>query len=148
MWRSPCQKNLELLLVEDNPDEVLLLQEIMAEAAVALELRVVSDGEDALAYLRREGRHAGVARPDLIVLDLHLPGRDGHQVLRAIKGDPEIRGIPVIILSTSQAEEDIRQCYDLQANCYISKPVGLEPFIQVIRALESFWFHTVKLPGR
>ena len=99
------------------------------------------DGESALRVFQAEN-------PDLIVLDLNLPGRDGRQVLREIKADPGLRAIPVIILSTSQAEEDIRQCYELQANCYISKPVGLEPYIQVIRAIESFWLHTVKLPGR
>jgi CheY-like chemotaxis protein len=147
MWRSPHRKNLELLVVEDNAAEVLLLEEILAEAEVALEMRVVKDGAEGLAYLRREGRYAGVARPDLIMLDLNLPGRDGRQVLLEIKEDPDLRAIPVIILSTSQAEEDISECYRLQANCYIVKPVSLEEFIEVLRAIESFWFKTVKLPG-
>lgn len=147
MWRSPHRRNLELLVVEDNPAEILLLEEVLAEAEVALELRVVNNGEEGLAYLRREGRYAEASRPDLIMLDLNLPGRDGRQVLREIKEDPELRAIPVIILSTSQAEEDILQCYRMQANCYITKPVGLEEFIEVIRAIESFWFRTVKLPN-
>jgi len=148
MWRNHQRKNLELLLVEDNPAEVMLMEEMLAEAGVALDLKVVNDGEEALAYLRRGGRFAAASRPDLIMLDLNLPGLDGRQVLREIKADPELLAIPVIILSTSQAEEDIRQCYQLQANCYISKPVSLEEFIEVIRAIESFWFHTVKLPLR
>lgn len=148
MWRNPQREKLELMLVEDNPAEILLLQELLAEAGVRLELRVVKDGEEALAYLRRQGRHGAAARPDLIILDLNLPGRDGREVLRDIKADPELRAIPVIILSTSQAEEDILRCYQLQANCYITKPVSLEEFIEVIRAVESFWLHTVKLPGR
>lgn len=146
MWRSPHRRNLELLVVEDNPAEILLLEEVLAEAEVALELRVVNNGEEGLAYLRREGRFANASRPDLIMLDLNLPGRDGRQVLREIKEDPDLLAIPVIILSTSQAEEDILQCYRLQANCYITKPVSLDEFIEVIRAIESFWFRTVKLP--
>ena len=136
------------MLVEDDSDHVALILRALKRHGVTDEIVVMLDGEEALAYLRREGRYAGVARPDLIVLDLNLPGRDGRQVLREIKEDPELRGIPVIILSTSQAEEDLRQCYNLQANCYIHKPVGLEAFIQVLRAIESFWLHTVKLPGR
>lgn len=147
MWRSPHRRNLELLVVEDNPAEILLLEEVLAEAGVALELRVVNDGDEGLAYLRREGRYAGATRPDLIMLDLNLPGLDGRQVLKEIKADPELRAIPVIILSTSQSEEDIAECYRLQANCYISKPVSLEEFIEVIRAMELFWFRTVKLPN-
>lgn len=146
MWRSPHRRNLELLLVEDNPAEILLMEEILTEAKVALELRVVSDGIVAIEYLRQEGRYAETSRPDLIVLDLNLPGLDGRQVLRDIKNDPDLRGIPVIILSTSQSEEDIAECYRLQANCYIVKPVSLEEFIEVIRSIESFWFNTAKLP--
>ncbi|HSH12255.1 MAG TPA: response regulator [Desulfurivibrionaceae bacterium] len=146
MWRSPHRRNLELLVVEDNPAEILLLEEVLAEAEVALELRVVNNGEEGLAYLRREGRYANASRPDLIMLDLNLPGLDGRQVLGEIKEDPNLLAIPVIILSTSQAEEDIAECYRMQANCYISKPVGLEEFIEVVRAIESFWFRTVKLP--
>ena len=147
MWRNPQRKKLKLLLIEDNPAEIMLMEEMLAEAGVALDLQVVHDGEAALAYLRRGGSFAEVSRPDLIMLDLNLPRMDGRQVLREIKGDPELLAIPVIILSTSQAEEDILQCYRLQANCYISKPVCLEEFIEVIQAIEHFWFHTVKLPG-
>ncbi len=147
MWRSPQRRNLELLLVEDNPADILLLREILAEAEVALELRLVNDGEAALAYLRREGRYAATSRPDLIMLDLNLPGQGGRQVLKEIKEDPALSAIPVIILSTSQSEEDIVDCYRLHANCYISKPVSLDEFIEVIRSIESFWFRTVKLPG-
>lgn len=147
MWRNRQRKNLELLLIEDNPAEILLMEEILSEAGVAIDLQVACDGEAALAYLRRSGRYATAARPDLIILDLNLPGRDGRQVLGEIKDDPELRAIPVIILSTSQAEEDILQCYRLQANCYITKPVSLEEFIEVVRAIEWFWARTVKLPG-
>lgn len=148
IWQTSRRGNLELLVVEDNPAEILLLEEVLSEAQVALELRVVNSGDEALAFLRREGRHAGAARPDLIVLDLNLPGRDGRQVLREIKDDPELRAIPVVILSTSQAEEDIAECYRLQANCYIVKPASLEEFIAVLRAIEKFWLHTVRLPVR
>lgn len=148
MWRNPYKGNLELMLIEDNPAEIMLMEEILAEAGVTLELRLVSDGEAALEYLRRQGRFVAASRPDLIMLDLNLPGLDGRQVLREIKEDPDLRAIPVIILTTSQAEEDIQQCYQLQANCYITKPVSLEAFIEVIRSIESFWLHTVKLPGR
>lgn len=148
MWRSPQRKNLELLLVEDNPADILLLKEILAEAEVALELRLVNDGEAALAYLRREGLYTAASRPDLIMLDLNLPGLGGRQVLKEIKEDPALGAIPVIILSTSQSEEDIVDCYRLHANCYISKPVSLEEFIEVIRSIESFWFRTVKLPDK
>lgn len=142
------RENIELLLVEDNSAEILLLREVLAEAGVAIDLRVVNDGAEALGYLQRSGRHAAAIRPDLIILDLNLPGRDGRQVLRDIKDDPELRAIPVIVLSTSQSEDDILQCYQLQANCYITKPVSLEEFIEVIRDVERFWLRTVKLPGR
>ncbi len=147
MWRDQARKYLDVLLIEDNPAEVLLLQEVLAESGVALKLRVAMDGESGLAQLRR-GQETLNDRPDLIMLDLNLPDRDGRQLLQEIKEDPKLKSIPVIVLSTSQAEEDIRQCYQLQANCYISKPVDLEDFIAVLKTIESFWFHTVRLPPR
>lgn len=148
MWSESYRKGLRLLLVEDDPADILLLREVLTEAKVALDLQVINGGEEALAYLRRQGRHAGAPRPDLIMLDLNLPGLSGRQVLQAIKDDPELWPIPVVVLSASQAEDDVVECYRLKANCYIVKPVILEQFIEVIRAIERFWLFTVKLPGR
>jgi CheY-like chemotaxis protein len=147
MWRDTDKRNLDVLLIEDNPVQILLLREILAESGVALDLRVIEDGEAALAALRGLNGDESAARPDLIMLDLNLPGMDGRQILKEIKEDRELQLIPVIVLSTSRAEEDIRQCYRLRANCYIVKPVDLDEFIKVIRAIESFWCHTARLPA-
>ena len=137
---------IDILLVEDNPGDVELTREAFAESAVPSEIHVARDGESALAFLRREGEHARSPRPDLILLDLNLPGLDGKTVLAAIKADPELRPIPVIVLSSSQAEDDVVRAYQLQANCYVAKPVGFGRFSEIIRAIEQFWFSTVKLP--
>ncbi|MGQ9559421.1 MAG: response regulator [Candidatus Oleimicrobiaceae bacterium] len=137
---------IEILLVEDNPGDVRLTQEAFRENKIRNKLNVVNDGEQALAYLRREGVYANVARPGLILLDLNLPRVDGREVLAQIKSDPELRHIPVVILTTSQAEEDIVKSYALHANCYITKPVDLERFMQVVKEVEHFWLSVVNLP--
>jgi len=134
------------LLVEDNPGDVRLTREALKEGKVLNELHVVGDGEEALAFMRREGKHAQAVRPDLILLDLNLPKKDGREVLAEIKEDPALRRIPVVILTVSKAEEDIIKTYDLHANCYITKPVDLEQFIQVVKSIEDFWLCVVKLP--
>jgi two-component system, chemotaxis family, response regulator Rcp1 len=137
---------IEILLVEDNPGDVRLTREALFDAKVRNNMMVASDGVEALAYLRQEGQHAGTTRPDLILLDLNLPRMNGFEVLDSIKEDAELKRIPVIILTTSQAEQDIIRSYDLYANAYVTKPVDLEQFINVIKAIEGFWLEIVKLP--
>ncbi|MDG6104747.1 response regulator [Dactylosporangium aurantiacum] len=139
---------IEVLLVEDDPGDVLMTQEAFEEHKVRNKLNVVQDGEEALAYLRREGPHADAARPDLILLDLNLPRVDGRQVLQAIKEDPELRRIPVVVLTTSQADEDILRSYSLHANAYVTKPVDFDSFIAVVRQIDEFFVSVVKLPPR
>jgi two-component system, chemotaxis family, response regulator Rcp1 len=138
---------IEILLVEDSPADVDLTREALEDAKVRNNLSVVADGVEALAFLRREGRHARAPYPDLILLDLNLPRKDGREVLAEIKADPKLRRIPVIILTTSEAEQDIVASYNLHANCYVSKPVDLEQFIRVVKSIEDFWLAIVKLPG-
>lgn len=140
-------RDIEILLVEDNPGDVRLLREAWRESRVANSIIVVTDGEQALAYLRREGCYANALRPDLILLDLNLPRKDGREVLREVKDDPELRRIPVVVMTTSHAEADILSSYNLHANCYIPKPVDLDEFIAVMRVVEEFWLHIVKLPS-
>jgi two-component system, chemotaxis family, response regulator Rcp1 len=137
---------IEVLLVEDNPGDVRLTREALRDSKVLSNLTVARDGEEALAYLRREGAFHAATRPDLILLDLNLPRRDGREVLEAIKAEPALRTIPVVILTSSEAERDIARAYELNANCYITKPVDLDQFITVVRAIEDFWFTVVKLP--
>ncbi len=137
---------IEILLVEDNPGDVRLTEEALKESTVINHLRVVRDGEEALAFLRREGQYTQALRPDLILLDLNLPKRDGRQVLADIKRDEQLRRIPVVILTTSNAELDIIKSYDLHANCYITKPVDLDQFTKVVKSIEDFWLTTVMLP--
>ncbi len=138
----------EILLVEDNPSDVLLTQIAMRECKMANRLQVVGDGEQALSYLRREGRFVDAIRPDLVLLDLNLPRLDGREVLREIKDDPELRSIPVVVLTTSDAERDVMQSYDLHANAYITKPVDMDQFVKIVRGLDDFWFGLVRLPAR
>lgn len=133
---------IEILLVEDNPADVRLTQEALREGKVKNNLSVARDGEEALAFLRRDG----ATRPDLILLDLNLPRRDGREVLKEIKADPDLRRIPVVVLTTSEAEVDILKSYELHANCYITKPVDLEQFITVVKSIDDFWLTIVKLP--
>ena len=138
---------IEILLVEDNPGDVRLTIEALKEGKVRNRLSVARDGVEALAFLRRQGPHAGSTRPDLILLDLNLPRKDGREVLAEIKEDVSLRRIPVVVLTTSKAEEDILRTYDLHANCYITKPVDLEQFISVVRSIDDFWLSVVRLPS-
>jgi len=137
---------IEILLVEDNPGDVRLTREAFKDGKVLNKLSVVEDGVEAMAFLRREGKYTNAPHPDLILLDLNLPKKDGRQVLAEIKVDQNLKRIPVVILTTSKSEEDILKTYDLHANCYITKPVDLEQFITVVRSVQHFWFSVVKLP--
>jgi two-component system response regulator len=139
-------KPLNVLLVEDSPTDQLMTREALERAKVLLNLQIVEDGVQALQYLRRSPSYAGVPRPDLILLDLNLPRRDGREVLAEIKSDPDLKLIPVVILTTSKSEEDILSAYRSQANCFITKPVGFANFYEVMRAIETFWFTVVSLP--
>ena len=137
---------IEILLVEDSPSDVVLTQEALRESRIANELSVVRDGQQALAYLRREPPYEDATRPDLVLLDLNLPNLDGRDVLRAVRADPDLAGLPIIVLTTSDADEDIRAAYASHANSYVQKPVDMDQFVNVIRAIEGFWFTVVKLP--
>ncbi len=140
------RNTIEILLVEDNPGDVRLTMEAMKEGKVLNRVSVVEDGMEAMAFLRREGPYADSPKPDLILLDLNLPRKDGREVLAEIKKDEKLKCIPVVILTTSQAERDILMTYELHANCYISKPVQFDEFIQVVKLIEDFWLTVVKLP--
>lgn len=137
---------VEILLVEDNPGDVRLTQEALKESKILNRLSVVGDGEEAIAFLRRQGRYADAPYPDLLLLDLNLPRKSGREVLAEVKSDEELRRIPIVVLTSSSAEQDILKAYDLHANCYITKPLGLEQFGAVVRAVEQFWFTIVRLP--
>lgn len=139
---------IEILLVEDNPADARLTQELLRESKVHNTVHHISDGIAALAYLRREGIHAGAPRPDLVLLDLNLPGKDGREVLAEMKADPALLRIRVVVLTTSQAEQDVLRSYDLHANCYVSKPVDLRQFERIVQVIEEFWFMIVRLPAR
>jgi CheY-like chemotaxis protein len=139
---------VEILLVEDNAGDVRLAREGLRECKLLNNLSVAEDGVQALAILRKEGKYANMPRPDLIMLDLNLPKKDGREVLKEIKEDESLKCIPVVILTTSKAEEDIVKSYSLHANCYVTKPLAIEQFINVVQAIESFWFTIVKLPPR
>ena len=139
-------KPVEILMVEDNPGDVRLTMEALRETKVNNNLNVVKDGAEALAFLNRKGEYSDAARPDLILLDLNIPGKDGREVLEEIKVDEQLGRIPVVILTTSRAEEDILKTYDLHANCYITKPVDLSQFIRVVQSIETFWLTIVRLP--
>jgi CheY-like chemotaxis protein len=138
---------IEILLVEDNPGDVRLTVEALRDGKVLNNLNVARDGVEALTFLRREGPHVAAPRPDLILLDLNMPKKDGREVLAEIKSDESLRRIPVVILTTSQAEQDILKSYDLHANCYITKPVDFDQFIAVVQSVEDFWLSLVKLPA-
>lgn len=141
-------KAIDILLVEDNPGDVRLTLEAFNEGRMVNNLSVVEDGVEAMAYLRQEGQYAEASRPDLILLDLNLPRKHGREVLTEIKDDPNLKRIPVVVLTTSEAEQDVLESYDLHANCYITKPVDLEQFIQVVQYVENFWLGIVKLPPK
>ncbi|MEY2410393.1 MAG: hypothetical protein QOF48_3063 [Verrucomicrobiota bacterium] len=140
-------KPIEILLVEDNSGDARLAREALRDAKVRNNLTWISDGTEALAFLRREGKYERAPRPDLILLDLNLPRKDGREVLTEIKADEKFRRIPVVILTTSQAEEDVLRAYHLNANCYITKPVDLDQFMKVVKTIEDFWLTIVKLPS-
>jgi CheY-like chemotaxis protein len=140
-------KAIEIFLVEDNPGDARLTVEALREAKVHNRLSWVTDGAEAIAFLRREGHHTHAPRPDLILLDLNLPRKDGREVLAEIKKDEKLRRIPVVVLTTSQAEEDILKAYNLNANCYITKPVDLDKFIEVVKTIKDFWLSIVRLPS-
>lgn len=139
---------IEVLLVEDDPGDVLMTQEAFADYKIANRLTVVTNGEDAISYLRKREPYADAPTPDLVLLDLNLPRRDGREVLRDIKTDPELRRIPIVILTTSDAEEDILASYDLHANAYVRKPVDFEQFVAAVRAIDDFFITVVRLPPR
>ena len=139
---------IEILLVEDNPGDVRLTIEALQEGKVLNRLTVARDGEEAMAALRREGRFANAGRPDIILLDLNLPKKDGREVLEEIKKDPNLMVIPIVVLTTSQDEQDVLKSYKLHANCYITKPVDLPQFLAVVKAIEDFWFTVVVLPKK
>lgn len=138
---------VNILLVEDNPGDVRLMKEALATNGTPNKLMVVEDGDLAIRFLRRTGAYSEAIRPDLIFLDLNLPKRDGREVLAEVKGDLELRRIPVIVLTTSEAEKDVQRAYELHANCYVRKPTDLDEYISVIKACENFWIHVARLPG-
>ena len=137
---------VEILLVEDNPGDERLTREALKEGKVYSNLHWVKDGVEAMEFLRRGGKHQGAPRPDIILLDLNLPKKDGREVLQDIKNDAELKRIPVVVPTTSKAEEDVLRTYDLHANCYVTKPVDLEKFIVVVKSIDAFWLTVVMLP--
>ena len=139
-------KPIEILLVEDNPGDVRLTKEALVDGKVFNNLSVVIDGQEAMDFLRKKGKYAKAIRPDLILLDLNLPKKDGREVLQEVKSDPKLKKIPIVVLTTSQAEQDIMTSYEHHANCYITKPVDFGQFIKVVRSVENFWFSIVTLP--
>ncbi len=142
------EKPIEILLVEDNPGDVRLTMEALKESKIHNMLRVVEDGIEAILFLRKQGKYASMPQPDLILLDLKLPRKSGDEVLAEIKSDKDLKRIPVVILTSSKSEEDILKSYNLYANCYITKPVDLDGFMNVVRSIEEFWLTIVKLPPR
>jgi CheY-like chemotaxis protein len=144
--REKTENSIEILLVEDNPGDQRLTKEALKDGKIRNNLYIVEDGEEALHYLKREAPYPEAVKPDLILLDLNLPRMNGEEVLKVIKADDELKRIPVVILTTSSADEDILKAYDLNANCYITKPVDFSQFIKVIKMIQEFWFTIVKLP--
>lgn len=140
-------KPIEILLVEDSPGDARLVQENMKEAKVRNNLNIVADGVEAMAYLRREGKYKNMVMPDMVLLDLNLPRKDGREVLAEIKADEKLKRIPVVVLTISQAEEDILRSYNLHANAYVTKPVDLNQFMLAVKAIKGFWLTVVKLPN-
>ena len=138
---------IEILLVDDNPGDVRLTLEAFKDGKLAKNVSIAGDGVEAMEFLRREGEYAAGVRPDLVLLDLNMPKKDGREVLEEVKNDPELRRIPIVVLTTSKAEGDIRKSYDLHVNCYIQKPVDYNEFIKMLRSIEDFWFTTVVLPS-
>jgi len=139
---------IEILLVEDNPGDARLTIEAMREAKVRNRIHVVEDGVEAMEFLRRQGRFGDAPRPDLILLDLNLPRKDGREVLAEVKADPDLKRIPIVVLTTSRAEEDVLRAYNLHANCYVTKPVDLEQFMKIVSQIDEFWVKVVTLPRK
>ena len=148
MTQFEGERQIEVLLVEDDPGDVMMTREAFHDYKLHNELHVVSDGAEAMAFLRQEGEYAGRPRPDLVLLDLNLPRMDGRQVLEAIKSDPELASIPVVVLTTSENEDDVLRSYSLHANAYVTKPVDFERFIEVVRQIDDFFVTVVRLPSR
>lgn len=148
MSETEIVRPIEILLVEDNAGDVMLMEEALADMKMRNNLHVVRDGMEAMTYLKREGPYSGALRPDLILLDLNLPRKDGRQVLSEIKQDPNLKCIPVVILTTSKAEQDVLSAYEYNANCYITKPVDLEQFMIVVRSISQFWLSIVVYPPK
>jgi CheY-like chemotaxis protein len=142
------ERQVEILLVEDDPGDVLMTREAFQDYKLRNQLHVVNDGVDAMSFLRQEGEHADKPRPDLVLLDLNLPRMDGREVLEEIKSDPELASIPVVVLTTSEAEDDVLRSYSLHANAYVTKPVDFERFIEVVRQIDDFFVTVVRLPSR
>jgi two-component system, chemotaxis family, response regulator Rcp1 len=147
MLEATMVRPIEILLVEDNVADVRLTREGLKEAKLINRLHAVVNGQEALDFLHRRGAHREAPRPDVILLDLNLPGIDGHAVLKQVKGDPALRSIPVVVLTSSDAESDVVRSYDEHANCFISKPIDFDGFLRVVHAVKDFWFTVVKLPG-
>jgi two-component system, chemotaxis family, response regulator Rcp1 len=141
-------KIADILIVEDNPGDARLIKEVLNSNKIFTSLHIVKDGVEAMEFLRNEGKFRSVPKPDLIILDLNLPRKDGREVLSEIKSDMELKHIPIVIMTISQAEEDILKSYNLHANCYITKPIDLNQFIKVVKSIEDFWFTIVKLPPK
>jgi len=139
-------KDVEVLLVEDDPGDVELIREGLNGAKIFINLHVIDDGIKAMKYLRREGPYRAASKPDLIILDLNLPKKDGKDVLHEVKNDERLKSIPVVVLTTSASEEDVNRCYELGANCCITKPIGLEEFLKIVKSIKNFWVTIVKLP--
>lgn len=147
MNMDPLGRPADFLLVEDNPGDVRLTQEALKNHKIKNNLHVTTDGEEAMDFLRRRGKYQNAPRPDIILLDLNLPRKDGREVLAEIKSDPDLKTIPVVIITSSEAEQDIIKSYNLNANCYVTKPVDLNQFIKVVQSVNDFWLTIVKLPG-
>src|SRR5271166_5283517 len=147
MTTPPRGEPIEILLVEDSPDDAALTMDALRDGRVHNRVTVLEDGVEAMAYLRREGRYSQALRPDLILLDLNLPRKNGREVLAEVKQDPDLRRIPVVVMTSSDDEKDILAAYNLYVNCYVTKPVDLDQFIKVVKSIEHFWFSVVKLPA-
>ncbi len=148
MAEVPVARPAQILIVEDNPADARLVREVMRDSKILNEIHWVPDGVEAMAFLRRQGKYPDAPRPNLMFLDLNMPRKDGREVLREIKSDPDLRRIPVVVMTSSQAEEDIARAYDHHANCYVRKPIDFEQFHSVVKTLENFWFSTVEIPTR
>jgi two-component system, chemotaxis family, response regulator Rcp1 len=146
MINGKQQKVIDILLIEDNPGDILLIKEALKEGQTPNRLTIIGDGETALSFLRKEGEHKKSSHPDVILLDLNMPRKDGREVLAEIKTDSELKHIPVVILTSSEAQQDIVNAYNLQANCYITKPTDLKKFFSIVKLIDDFWLKTVKLP--